>query len=55
MEDNLISADHHRSGDIHAAEEWEQIRNIVTQLYRDKNKKLSEIRETLARQGFDAT
>jgi Clr5 domain len=44
-----------RSDDLRTAEEWEEIRPVLTTLYRDENKTLREIRETLAQQGFNAT
>ncbi|ERF69309.1 hypothetical protein EPUS_04014 [Endocarpon pusillum Z07020] len=43
------------SEDIHTAEEWEEIRNTFTNLYREEDMPLREIRETFAQRGFYAT
>jgi hypothetical protein len=55
MQNNPASAIEARSDDLRTAEEWEEIRNVLTKLYRDDNKTLREIRETLAQRGFNAT
>jgi len=55
MQNNPVYTTGSRSDDVRTAEEWEEIRNVLTNLYRDENKTLREIREILARQGFNAT
>jgi Clr5 domain len=55
MQNNPASATEAHSNDLRTPEEWEGIRDVLTKLYRDDNKTLREVRETLARQGFNAT
>ncbi|KAF7513439.1 hypothetical protein GJ744_008733 [Endocarpon pusillum] len=43
------------SKDIHTTEEWEEIRNDFTNLYKDEDMPLRKIRETFAQRGFHAT
>lgn len=52
MQQNPAPTGEPPSEDIHTAEKWEEIRNTFTNLYREEDMSLREIRETFAQRGF---